>query len=87
MRQDYSGPLPTIGHDRGHGVSAIRVYCRGLYCGHSGDIGLDLLALADDLPVIEISRHRRFVCLRCGSRKVSVRSIWPPARGAGAPLD
>jgi hypothetical protein len=26
---DYTGPLPTVGHDRAHGVKAIRVYCRG----------------------------------------------------------
>jgi hypothetical protein len=87
MRQRYTGPLPTIGHDRGHGIKAIRVHCEGQYCGHSGEVGLDCLGLADDLPVIQIPRHRRFICARCGSRKVRVRSIWPPARGAGVPLD
>ncbi len=69
--------------DRGHGVKAVRVHCEGLYCGHSGEVPLDRLALADDLPVIHIPRYRRFVCMRCGCRKVNVRSVWPPAHRVG----
>jgi hypothetical protein len=52
---------------------AIRVHCEGLHCGHSGEVGRDRLALADELPIIHIPHHRRFVCMRC--RKVTVRSV------------
>jgi hypothetical protein len=87
MPEPYTGPLPTISHYRGHGVKAIRVYCEGLYCGHSGEVLLDRLAFAADLPIIHVPGHRRFVCTRCGCRTVNVRAVWPPARGAGVPLD
>jgi hypothetical protein len=63
MPEPYTGPLPTIGHNRGHGVKSISVHCEELYCGHSGEVLLDRLALADDLPIIHIPRHRRFVCM------------------------
>jgi hypothetical protein len=82
MREPHTGPLSTIGIDRRHGVKAIRVYCEALHCGHSGDVGLDRLVLADDLPVIHIPRYRRFVCTRCGCRKVSVRALVQIARSA-----
>jgi hypothetical protein len=81
--EPYTGPLPTIAHDRALGVTAIHVFCAGLYCGHSSEIELDRLALSDDLPVIHIPRERRFVCSRCGSRKVEVRSKWSQPAGRG----
>lgn len=80
-REPYSGPLPTIGHDRALGVTSIRIHCLGTYCGHCSEVKLDSLGLSDDLPVIHIPRHKRFVCARCKSRKVEVRSVFPAAYG------
>ncbi len=85
MREGYSGPLPTIGHDRGHGVTAFRVYREELYCSHWGDVPLHRLALPDKLPVIHIPRRRRFICTRCGGGHVSIRSVWPVAQGTSKP--
>jgi hypothetical protein len=70
-------PLPNVAHDRGHGITAIRVYCEGLYCPHSRVFSFEELKVPDELPVIHIPRIRRFVCTKCGSRKVQVRSEWP----------
>jgi hypothetical protein len=35
------------------------------------------LRLADEDVIIHVARFRRFVCTRCGSRKVQVRPEWP----------
>jgi hypothetical protein len=70
-------PLPNVAHDRGHGITSIRIYCEGLYCAHWGIFSFDELRVPDELPVIHIPRMRRFVCTKCGSRKVQVRSEWP----------
>jgi hypothetical protein len=45
-------PLPNIAHDRGHGITSIRVYCEGLYCPHWRVFTFDELGVPDDLPVI-----------------------------------
>jgi hypothetical protein len=69
--------LPTVAHDRGHGITSIRVYCEGLYCPHWRIFTFDEMKVPDEMPVIHIPRVRRFVCSKCGSRKVQVRSVWP----------
>jgi hypothetical protein len=77
-------PLPTVAHDRGHGITAVRVYCAaGLVCPHWKVFTFDELGVPDHLPVIHIPRHRRFVCTHCGSRKVTIRSVWPERRASG----
>jgi hypothetical protein len=43
----------------------------------------DELRVPDELPVIYIPRVRRFVCTKCGSRKVQVRSEWPQRKRGG----
>jgi hypothetical protein len=76
--------LPTVAHDRGHGITSIRVYCSaGLVCAHWRGFTFDELAVPDGLAVIHIPRVRRFFCTRSGSRKVQVRSEWPERESGG----
>jgi hypothetical protein len=75
--------LPTVAHDRDHGITSIRVYCEGLYCPHWRVFTFNELKVPNDLPVIHIPRVRRFVCTKCGSRKVQVRSEWPERKSVG----
>ena len=57
----------------------LRVYCAAdLVCSHSRVMTFDELRLADDAVLINGARVRRFVCTRCGRRKVQVRPEWPP---------
>jgi hypothetical protein len=71
-------PLPNVAHDRAHGITSLIVYCAaGIVCPHSKQFSFDELQLADDMIMIHIPRYRRFVCSKCGSRKVQVRSVWP----------
>jgi hypothetical protein len=75
--------LPTVALDRGHGITAIRVYCAaGLVCPHSKVFSFDELSVPDEMPVIDIPRFRRFVCSKCGSRKVQVKSVWSERKAA-----
>lgn len=70
-------PLPNAAHDHAHGITALTVYCEGLYCAHSRRFTFDELQLTDDMIMIHIPRYRRLVCTQCGSRKVAIRSNWP----------
>jgi hypothetical protein len=86
MEETYTPPglpLPTVAHDRGHGITAVTVYCEGLYCSNSRAFTFDALMVPDEMPVIHIPRFRRFVCVKCGSRKVQIRSIWPQRTPSG----
>jgi hypothetical protein len=76
-------PLPNVTHDRGHGITSVRVYCEGLYCPHWRIFSFDELAVPEEMPVIHIPRVRRFVCMKCGSRKVQVRLVWPNRKPSG----
>ena len=63
---------------------AVRVYCAaGLVCPNSKVFTLDELRLTDDMTIMHIPRHRRFVCTQCGSRKVTIRSVWPDRKPTG----
>jgi hypothetical protein len=57
----YMGlPLPTVGHDRGHEITSLRVYCAaGLVCPHSRVFTFDELSLRDDMIMMHIPRYRR----------------------------
>jgi hypothetical protein len=77
-------PLPTVAHDREHGITSLRVYCAaGLVCPHSRVFTFDELSLPDDMALLHIPRYRRFVCTQCGSRKVTIRSVWPDRKPTG----
>jgi DNA-binding CsgD family transcriptional regulator len=75
--QAYCPPgvgLPTVAHDRGHGITSLRVYCAaGLVCPYSKIFTFDELQLSDDMVMMQIPRVRRFVRTKCGSRKVQIR--------------
>jgi len=47
----YTGLLPTIGHDRALGVTAIRVFCKGKFCPPTGGVTLGRLALSPTATV------------------------------------
>lgn len=77
-------PLPTVAHDRGHGITSLRVYCAaGLVCVHWKDFSFEELRLTDEMIMLHIPHLRRFVCTKCGSRKVTIRSNWPARKPAG----
>lgn len=77
-------PLPNIAHFRAHGITSLRVHCAAdLVCSHSKVMTFDELRLADDAVLISVPRVRRFVCTRCGNRKVQVRPEWPPNKASG----
>lgn len=43
-------PLPTVAHDRGHGITSLIVYCAaGTVCPHSKDFTFEELRLTDDM--------------------------------------
>jgi hypothetical protein len=71
----------TIALARENGITKIRVWCEDRMCFHSEVVDIGPLGLADDLPVMHIPRYRRFVCILCGNRKISIRFEYPPAPG------
>ena len=85
----YTGPAPTIGHWRGHGLKAIEVTCHAGYCRHSGRIEFDALPLPDETPFPDIARRLRFRCTARGERRYEVRADWRDytAQGMGKPYE
>ena len=77
----YEGPLPTIAMAKAQGINKIRVWCEDIVCFHSEVFEMEQFGLPDDTPVIHIPKYRRFVCSRCGGRRISVRFERPPAPG------
>ena len=75
------GPLPTIADARAQGIKRIRIYCDDIKCFHSEVFDLISLGLPDSTPVVHIPRYRRFVCSKCGGRKIGIRFERPPAPG------
>jgi hypothetical protein len=66
---------------RGH---VLRVCCKaGVVCAYMKDFSFDELRLADDMITIHIPRFRHFACIKCGSRKVTIRSNWPERKATG----
>ncbi len=65
-------PPPTLGTLRGQGVRWIHVSCTFPNC-----LQLDTLGLPDDLPFPAVATRRRWVCAKCGCRKVHVMPRWP----------
>jgi hypothetical protein len=80
-----TGPPATIADMRRIGLSAFVVECAALYCYHQARIEFDALDLPDELSSLDITKHRRFVSAKCGSRKVTARACWADyqARGNG----
>lgn len=76
------GPLPTIGDTRREGITACYISCDPpAGCGSRRRFRLDELALPDSTVFVEIPRVRRFRCIRCGNRTVSVLADWPTGLG------
>ena len=87
MPTAYTGPPATIADMRRIGVSAFIIECAALYCYHQKRIEFDALRLPDELSSLDITKHRRFVCTKCGSRKVTAHACWRDfsAPGNGVP--
>ena len=98
QRLGPTGPLPTIGDTRRHGITHVRVCCEaligGVMCWRMTEVPLDALGLPDEAVFVDIPRLRRFRCRRCGASKVRVLPSWPDVRdkrlgpdGRGLPPD
>ena len=74
---------PDIAHFRSHGITRLDVYCQTLGCHHFSTIDFDRLGLPDHIPLIEIPRHRRFRCERCGGTSIEVRPDWTQHKTPG----
>ncbi|WP_158808637.1 hypothetical protein [Beijerinckia sp. L45] len=68
--------LPTVGDSRRHGLKRLTVECSQLGCPHERAFTFDELALPDEMIFIHVPRYRRFICSRCGGRRVTVRADW-----------
>ena len=68
---------PTIGYLRGQGVTKAYVSCNSPTCHRGSVLTFDAINLPDDTPFPEIAIRRRWVCAKCGCRKVSVMPRWP----------
>jgi hypothetical protein len=83
LRSIYTGPPATIADMRRIGLSAFVIECAALYCYHQARIEFDALGLPDELSSIDITRHPRFICTKCGAREVTVHACWADRRGPG----
>jgi hypothetical protein len=72
----YTGPPATITDLRRIGLSAFNIECAELYCYHQARIEFDTPGLPDELSTLDATKHRRFVCTKCGARKVTVHACW-----------
>ncbi len=70
-------PPPTIGYLREHGIVGFLLLCSGPNCQRSANLRFDQLGLPDNTPFIEVATRRRWICMRCGSRKANVMPAWP----------
>jgi hypothetical protein len=88
LRSTYIGPPATIADMRRIGVSAFVIECAALYCYHQARIEFDALALPDELSSLDVTKRRRFICTKCGARKVTAHACWrdyPPTRDSALP--
>lgn len=91
---ERQGPLPTIGHYRGHGVTRLLIYCNGKREGGwpCFRYGRPVAVSIDDFPgearLVDI--EQKFRCDLCGCRAADLRPDWgsrpsdkkgEPARG------
>lgn len=81
--EPYTGPLPTVGETRSHGVVACHVQCAGPNCWNARRFTFAELGLSDEAVLVEIAKHRSFRCQRCGCRQVRVSADWADHRALG----
>ena len=83
-REAYTGPQPTIGDYRRKGMRRLSVHCIELgLCGHVATFTFEVLKLPDDMTFLDVPKHRRFLCSRCGGRRVEISPDWTDVRHAG----
>jgi hypothetical protein len=67
MADKFTEPSPaTIGRLRAHGLKRVCPNC--LFCGRSGVVDFDRIALAEKTPFPDIGRARLFRCFARGAR-------------------
>ena len=75
-------PTKTVGHARAGGEEALTVHC--LDCYHQAVKTYEELKLWNDMNFVDIPKHRRLVCSKCGGGNVEVMPIFLAARGTRA---
>src|ERR1700691_333675 len=70
------GARDTERHRAAVDLSAFIIECAALYCYHQAWMEFDALGLPDELSSLDVTKHRRFVCTKCGPRKGSVHACW-----------
>lgn len=67
------------------GITRFRVWCEDIRCFHNEVMEWDRLGLPDDTDPRRVTQLCKFLCTRCGNRKVSIRFEQGPAPGAWTP--
>lgn len=75
-RQPYVGRLPTVADDLAMGITRCAATCDRPGCHHSAVIHYADFDLPLETIIVDIAKVRRFVCSRCGSRKVTIGGDW-----------
>ena len=71
----------TIADARASGETALTVHCLAQGCYHQAAKTFE--ELWNDMIFVDVPQYRRLVCTKCGSRKVSIRSVWPKRENSG----
>jgi DNA-directed RNA polymerase subunit RPC12/RpoP len=74
-------PPPSIAHLKGHGLEGVFVTCAG--CSHLASIPFEKLDLPDGTSFPDIARLRKFRCVDCGGRRVTIMPDWRKHKAAG----
>jgi len=61
-------PTRTIAHARAAGEKALTVHCLGPGCHHQAVKTFEELKLWNDVIFVDVPKHGRLVCSKCGSR-------------------
>ena len=67
---------PTIAKLKSMGADKFSVTCAQAFCLHSACVSFAAAGVEDQAPFPSITARRRFVCTRCGGRKVSIMPDW-----------
>ncbi len=78
---------PSIAYLTAQGIAAAIVWCET--CRHNARVQFSAMGLPTETPFPDIVRRKRFACLACGGREVTLQPCWAdkPAQGTGRRLD
>jgi len=75
--------VPTVSSLKAMGVSRFQITCDRVDCRHSSHITFEAAGVGDGEPFPQIAETRRFVCGKCGGRKVSIMPDWTKNQAVG----